>query len=625
MEKTLAPKWRESGQLQLFGDVPMFCFDFESKGIESRPAYPPAPVGLATAGNYLAWGHPSGNNSAPAKAVALMKKHWHQDLLCHNAAFDIAIAHEKLGLLIPHGRQINDTMFLAFLLDPYGELGLKPLAERYLNIPPTERDAVRDWLYANKIVKKNVKRWGGFISDAPGELVGPYAIGDVRRTEELFAYLKPLVIEAGMLPAYERECDIMPMLLDNSAQGIPLDVKRLLRDTAHYEGVLQSVEGSLRLDWKKEIGSTPPANFDSGDELAQQLEANGKIKLPKTPTGKTSTAKDSLMAALPDGKVKGMLLYRSALEKCLSTYMRPWVTHGKALHANWNQVRNYDDDGARTGRLSSSPNMQNMTNPEKYDQLLAQMKQWKCGYSWATLPNLRSYIVPPKGMVLFSRDYSQQEFRLLAHYEDGVLAQRYRANPKEDMHDAVKGIIHDVTHTSMDRKFVKTINFGKVYGMGVPMMAARLGISVDEARTLVAAYDRALPSVKALMREVSAVGRSGEAITTLGGRRYFAPAPAIIDGDMRTFEYKLLNYLIQGGSADQTKQAMRAWWPHLAQSSNGTRFLLTVHDQLVGCCPKKDLKKESEKLDECMRDAFTLDVPTHTDPTYGTNFGEMKK
>jgi DNA polymerase I-like protein with 3'-5' exonuclease and polymerase domains len=56
----------------------------------------------------------------------------------------------------------------------------------------------------------------------------------------------------------------------------------------------------------------------------------------------------------------------------------------------------------------------------------------------------------------------------------------------------------------------------------------------------------------------------------------------------------------------------------------GERFLMTIHDQLVGCAPRKDAKKESAALDEYMVNAFTLDVPTKTDPTYGTNFGEMK-
>jgi DNA polymerase I-like protein with 3'-5' exonuclease and polymerase domains len=68
---------------------------------------------------------------------------------------------------------------------------------------------------------------------------------------------------------------------------------------------------------------------------------------------------------------------------------------------------------------------------------------------------------------------------------------------------------------------------------------------------------------------------------------------------------------------------MRLWWDRIRGTD--TRFLLTVHDQLVGCAPKKKVKAASAALDECMRSAFTLDVPVKTDPTYGYNFGEMHK
>lgn len=615
----------------------MFTFDFETAAIEPRPHYPPEPVGLAhtTRGKprYIAWGHPGdAKPESFTDAVDVLEAHWQEPLLCHNAAFDIAVAHERFGLPLPEGRNVNDTMFLAFLMDPYGDLGLKPLAERYLNVPPTERDAVRQWLQVNYRMpatnrKPTDKQCGALISKAPSSVVAPYACGDVSRTVDLFKHLYPRVCDAGMLTAYKRECDLVPMLLDNSAQGIPLNFTKLAHDTKHYEGVLAETEKHLRMLWPKEIqGGVAPANFDSGDELAEALERDKRIVLPKTPTGKTSTAKESLLSCIPDCRVKGLLLYRSAIEKCLSTYMRPWLAQGRVLHASWNQVRDYSDNGARTGRLSSSPNLQNLTNPEKYDELLTLMKRLRCAFEWVTFPNLRSYLVAPKGMVLFSRDYSQQEFRLLAHYEDGTLAQGYRDDPSLDMHVFVRNLINEVTSIGIERKPTKTINFGKIYGMGAAKLAMQLKVSLETAYEMLNAYDAALPSVKALMREVSGEGKNGNYITTLGGRRYYSPPAEIGDDErVRSFEYKLLNYLIQGGAADQTKEAMRLWWnDRLKHATNGTRFLLTVHDQLVGCCPRKDAKRESAVLDTYMRQAFTLDVPTKTDPTFGTNFGEMK-
>lgn len=607
----------------------MFTFDFESQAIEPRPHYPPAPVGVAyangkTAARYLGWDHPTGNNAVYMEGRIALAKHWNDELLCHNAAFDIAVATEKMLLPMPLGSQINDTMFLAFLLDPYGELSLKPLAEQHLGIAPEERDAVRDWLYTHKVVRKSVKKWGAYIAQAPGELVAPYACGDVSRTLALYKHLAPIVKQRGMWDAYRRECDLLPMLLDNSKQGVPLDMMRLARDTEQYEVVLQMVDSILRSEWKRDFGCAAPGNLDSGDELAQCLPPSVQRLLPRTPTGKMSTAKDALMEALPKCKCKALLLYRSALEKCLSTYMRPWAEQGAALHCNWNQVRDYSDRGARTGRLSSSPNLQNLTNPEKYEELHEFMRECRIDIRNFPLPNLRSYLVAPPGMVLFSRDYSQQEFRMLAHYEDGPLAQAYRDDPNTDLHTFVQGMVHDVTGLDLGRKPTKTINFGKVYGMGPPALAKKLKIAVDTAYDMTAAYDKALPSVKSLMREVMDVGKRGEFVTTIGGRRYYSP-PAVESefGGVRTAEYKLLNYIMQGGSADQTKKAMVDWWKGRLYAQKDTRFLMTVHDQLVGCAPYDQAVEESEALDAYMVKAFQLDVPTKTDPTYGYNFGEM--
>jgi DNA polymerase I-like protein with 3'-5' exonuclease and polymerase domains len=610
-----------------------FAFDFETHAIEPRPHYPPTPVGVAiNAGfdtSYYAWGHPSGNTLDSIDMVRQTARAWLEmglladDVLGHNISFDLAVAHEQMGLPIPDGQRINDTMFLAFLLDPYGELSLKPLAERYLGIRPEERDAVKKWLEDNKVVRRGTtKKWAAEISKAPGDLVGTYAIGDVDRTAALYRELAPCVESQGMWGAYRRECDLVPMLLENSKLGVPLNAERLERDTLSLERVYVQAETELRKVWRDEIGSTPPDNFDSNDELADSLE-KGRLRLPRTPTGKRSVAKDTVLAVLPDGRAKGLLLYRSALQKTLSTYMRPWLEQGGALHCNWNQVRNYEDNGSRTGRLSSSPNLQNITGTETYGELLRNLHRWGCTYPWIRLPNLRSYIEAPEGYLLFAVDYSQQELRMLAHFEDEGMCAAFNADPNLDMHQHVVDMVKEVALVSMSRKHAKAINFLRIYGGGVPLLGERLGIDRLSAQRLIDAYEMAFPGVAAMQREVKQIAARGEPITTLGGRLYFAEPARIINGERRTFDYKLLNYLIQGSSADQTKQAMVNWYQHIKCSP--VRFLLTVHDEIVGMAPAHEAVDQAHILAEHMRDAFKLGVPVGTDITIGRNYGAMEK
>jgi DNA polymerase I-like protein with 3'-5' exonuclease and polymerase domains len=183
----------------------LVALDFESEAIDIRPTYPPKPVGLAVYAEYelpyyMAWGHPIENNSTQGQAVTVIQTLFQKpdyEFVFHNAPFDCSIIEEKFGLDVPWER-VHDTMLAAFLLDPFGELSLKPLAENHLGEPPTERDAVREWLVAHGICRANDKSWAAWISKAPGALVGAYAIGDVTRTMKLHYHFKQLLQTKGM-------------------------------------------------------------------------------------------------------------------------------------------------------------------------------------------------------------------------------------------------------------------------------------------------------------------------------------------------------------------------------------------------------------------------------------------
>ena len=183
----------------------LISIDFETEAIDNRPDYPPRPVGVAvmaegTPGTYFAWGHPEGNNCKVEQVRDYLEELLSLDhqFVFHNAPFDCAILEERFFLAVPWER-CHDTMLMAFLDDPYGELALKPLADEKLGMHPEERDAVHEWLVRKGYTTATSKSWGAHISKAPGGLVGKYALGDVHRTLALYKYYEDRLQKRGML------------------------------------------------------------------------------------------------------------------------------------------------------------------------------------------------------------------------------------------------------------------------------------------------------------------------------------------------------------------------------------------------------------------------------------------
>lgn len=588
----------------------------------------------------MSWGHVTGGNNCSLddarRTLHEIYKEVRQDtpLLCHNAKFDMEVAEDWFQLELPPWHCFHDTMFLAFLDDPHQrQLGLKPTANRLLGMPPDEQDHVKTWLLEHRKqleaeygIKVSEGNTGAFIAYAPGNVVEPYANGDVIRTEKLFDYLYNDVCTRGMVKAYERELQCLPILLRNEQEGIRVDEAALARDQPIFEAAKDKADIWLR----KKLGS-PDLNLDSTKELVEVLDRTGMVTdWVLTEKGNKSTAKKNLTPDMwRDPKAAQVFAYRQKCGTVLETFIRPWQQYSMdgIMHTNWNQVRQSkraqdkdDTSGTRTGRPSSdTPNFLNMPKnlEDKGDGFIH-----PAFLNVPQLPWVRKYILPDyKDHVIGRRDYNQQEIRILAHFEDGELQQNYRINPRWDVHDFVKAAILEMTGIDLPRGAVKTINFGMLYGMGLKTLAARLRMSYDEAKLLKRTQLSALPGLAALDSALKARGRAGDYIQTWGGRQYYCEPPFIFpEGGQQTFEYKLLNYLIQGSAADCTKESLIRY----DSIRKDGRFLLTVYDENNMSVPKDALKSEMLLMRDAMM-SVEFDVPMLSDGEWGMNLGELSK
>lgn len=628
--------------------------DFETEEIGPRPAYPPKPVGVSIIipgekPEYLAWGHSIENNCTKDFAARRLKQVWKSgdELLFHHSKFDIDVGETFFKLPRLSWNKYHDTLFLAFLHNPHAQnFQLKPLAEVHLNMPATERDELREWIMKNiPGVKKS--EWGAHIAKAPGKLVGKYSKGDTGRTAPLFKKLWLDIEDRNMLEAYDRERKLLPILLETERQGIRVYLNKLRKDMLFYGGkftgehddkgkpiYVGGVLGDLDARIRKRLNA-PKLDISKGAQLAAALKKAGVMKSWKTtPTGKLSTAKEALLEGLSDKKLLSLLLYRGALATCVQTFMRPWLlqaeeTNGR-IYTNWNQVRQTHDGGdlagARTGRLSSNPNFQNIptkTSPN-YERLIKLLKE--CGLLdvLSPFPMVRSYLAPDEGGIFLNRDYSQQELRILGHYEGAVLMNKYNEDPWLDVHDLAQKLINDMLGGEFSRRSIKDVGFGLIYGMGLEKLAYKIDEDTKTAKTVKEAYLQIFPGLGALDNELKWRARQQKPIRTWGGREYFCEEPKFSEkyGRMQTFDYKLLNQLIQGSAADNTKQATINYHEHPKRDA---RFLITVHDEFLSSVEnnKKKIKEQMHVLRESM-EACKFDVPMLSEGEYGVDWSNLK-
>lgn len=595
--------------------------DFETDKIVDGSGVSPRPVGvsihpLGGTGRYYGFRHPTGNNCTEGEAKAALARVWDDELIFHHAKFDIGVACEWWDFDWPDFRKIHDTQILAYLDNPIAKsLGLKPLGESLLGLPPEERDVVRDWILEHKaklkadypgyVDKIGLNTWGAYIGLAPGDIVGPYAIGDTHRTGLLFQHLYPSVVSRGMLGAYLREIRLERWCYDAGHGGVRVDRKRLQSDYEKYGIILLEQEKII----KSFLGDAP---IDTPAELAAALKAVG-ADLPLTPTGRTSTAAAALLGAVSDPSLARALRYRATLRTLRGTFYENWINLSAKdgyLHPTWHQTRGATGYGTRTGRLScSDPNLTNVPTEfgEKEDDPLHGLD----------IPFMRQYLLPDEGKVFVAADYNGQEMRGLAHFAEGKAQEIYVNDPKADFHVVASKLVYDVSGLLLTRKKAKITGFSLIYGAGTKALAQQLGVPYEEAAVIKEAYLNAIPG----LREFQNSFKRRQQVRTWGGRIIPVEPPTMYNGAYWSFNYKLCNYLIQGSAADQTKEAAVTYDDQRVEGD----LLILVHDEAVIQVPEEHIHTEVPILLNAMEKQAGWDVPFVAEVEWGYNWHELRK
>jgi DNA polymerase-1 len=409
---------------------------------------------------------------------------------------------------------------------------------------------------------------------------------------------------AGAPPKLEHiyrdiELPVRDVLFRMERAGILVDTQLLARQSRELG------ERVIALEREAHALAGGPFNLGSPKQLGEILFA--RMKLPvvkKTATGQPSTDEDVLQDLSANYPLPRVLLEHRALSKLKSTYTDklPLMVNRKTgrVHTTFGQTT------AVTGRLASlDPNLQNIP------------------VRTAEGRRIREAFIAPPGHVLVSADYSQIELRIMAHLSgDAALLRAFREGA--DIHRATAADIFGVppAEVSADqRRYIKAVNFGLIYGMSAFGLAQQLGIERGAAQQFIDRYFARYPGVAEYMQRTRKLAHEQGCVETVFGRRLWLPDINAASGPRRSgAERAAINAPMQGTAADLIKLAMIALQQWIDAARLGTKLLLQVHDELVLEVPEAELDIVKAELPSRMSAVAALRVPLVVDVGAGPNW-----
>jgi len=484
----------------------------------------------------------------------------------------------------------HDTMLQSYVLESHRPHDLDSLALRRLD--------VKTLSYA-EVTGKGASQIG--FDQVSIERATEYAAENADIVVQLHRVQQPRVAsDAGLDFVYSSiEMPTSEVLFRMERTGVLLDCA-LLDEQSRELG-----ERVLALENQAYELAGQPFNLGSPKQLGDILF--GKMGLPvvkKTATGQPSTDEDVLQQLAADYPLPKLLLEHRGLSKLKSTYTDklPLMRNARTgrVHTSFGQAT------AVTGRLASTdPNLQNIP------------------VRTAEGRRIREAFIAPSGHTIVSADYSQVELRIMAHLSgDESLLKAFGEGA--DIHRATAAEIFGVPLAEVSgdqRRYIKAVNFGLIYGMSAFGLAAQLAIERSAAQMFIDKYFTRYPGVAEYMRRTRELAHKQGYVETVFGRRLWLPDINAGGGPRRQgAERAAINAPMQGTAADLIKLAMIVLQQWLDREQLGTRLILQVHDELVLEVPDAELDRVKGELPVLMTGVAKLRVPLVVDVGSGPNW-----
>lgn len=493
-------------------------------------------------------------------------------IVCHNASYDWRML-KNAGIRLPLER-MHDTVIRATLINEHEvNYSLDALAFKYLG---RKKDA--------ELYERMAELFGGRptrnaqmgrISQAPSEIVSPYAKTDAELTHDLWQWQEDEIERQQLQAIVAFERSVMPAVIETECRGIRVDVDAAERAVDaltvtidEYLGQLFDLAGKpFNINSPKQVRELYKPERNSHGEW---LTYNG-IQLPMTPKGEPSFSADALQA-INDPLALSIIETRSLI-KTRDTFLKGHVLKNAIngrVYPRINQTKG-EDGGTGTGRFSyTEPALQQI--PSRDEAIAARLK---------------SIFLPDEGQIWLDADMHSFEVRVFIHLINHAgLIQAYLDNPLLDFHQHVAdlmGLPRKAKHAGEAN--AKTLDMAMLFACGDGLVADMLGMPWEwaewrkggriiryrkagfQARELIEKYHQMIPGIRELAKRASSIAEQFSYCETHAGRHLRFP-----------FGYgmhKASALTTQATAADINKKN----WLLIREALNGEgHLLLNTHD-----------------------------------------------
>lgn len=534
----------------------------------------------------------------------------HYDCAPDERSANIAYLRDVLGTQIPkvgqhlvydldwlengeHKIKVNGTVFdieiAEALIDENqrGKYNLDAMAHKYLGEGKQKSEI--DRFCAENGWKGDPRGW---LWKMPYEVVRSYAIADANQPFRILDAQWPTLVKDELVELLELECELTRCLLHFRRTGVRIDVDKRDRNALAVQNRIETYQHKLFAEYGE-------FNAGSSQQVARLLDKIGH-PYPRTENGNPNI--DAVFYRRNKDK-HPLIMDLFELRRCIhhlktflmGSYVR-FVTDDGLIHCNFYNMET-DDYGTRSGRLASAkPNLQQQ--PSKgVDEYWGQI--------------CREVYVPFEDCWWCKADYSQIEYRFLAHFAVGPGSEELRAaynTTDVDYHQYIMDL------TGLKRRYAKNLNFGVAFGMGAPHMADLFGWELEYALEILEIYHARAPYIRSTVSLVEDVARKRGYIKTFLKRRSH-----LID---RRKAYVMFCRLLQGSAADLMKAAMLACYK--AGVFDVLHPHATVHDEIDVSVPKSKLGLEAcAEMQDIMQKCLTIRVPIKAELEFGKTWADV--